>query len=216
MKIICAVLLITTITSSALGQTKKTGNAKSKGQCSPAVTGDNNTIYFTYCGSDPEETKKVLRLLNAINQGEDVTNAKLDAILEILSKPVKIIKSGSIPVAVPKGGHPRTGINFKTDDPIDRGQFEVVCDRPCTPVFACNFIGPNAPLFATVSDDPNIAEFIFRRQFPALTECGVIVESRDDKAVTILDVKTSQRTTNLVPNAVQPIPNVSSTGITIQ
>jgi hypothetical protein len=204
MKIVFSVLFIAALFSPSIGQIKKTGNAKSGGPCSPAVTGDNNTIHFTYCGSDPEETKKVLVLLKAINQGQDVTNAKLDEVLEILLKPIKITIKESGVVAAPPSGHPRFAISFYTDDPVDRGQFEVFCDRNCIPVDICRLIGSNASKLATVSDHPDIAEFLFQRQFPALTPCTLTVESRDESPVKIVDIKTSTRITGLVLTANQP------------
>lgn len=216
MKIVSSFLLITMVFGLSVGQTRETGEARSKGPCSPAVSGDNNTIYFTYCGTDPEETKKVLKLLKAINQGEDVTNAKLDKVLEILSKPAKITMSESIVAPAPPGMRPRAAVKFYTDDPVDRGQFEVLCDRACAPIDICRLMGSNASVLATVSDQKNIAEFLFQRQFPALTPCELTVESRDDKEVRIVGLTTSQRTTNLVPNAVQPVPSVVTSGSVMQ
>jgi hypothetical protein len=134
-----------------------------------------------------------------------LSNSKLDAILEILSRPIKITTlSESFAVTTPPGGHPRSAIDFQTDDPVDRGQFEIVCDRACTPVDVCRLLGSNSTIFATVSDRADLAEFLFRRQFPAQTPCTLTVESRDDKAVRIIGLTISKRTTNLVPNAVQP------------
>lgn len=202
MKVAFAILLTAALLGSSLAQTKTTGSAKSDGSCSPAVTGDNNTFIFRYCGSDPEEKKKILKLLQAISQGEDVTNAKLDEILEILLMPIKIYKSESTAIDTPTGKRPRAAINFSTEDPVDRGQFEILCDRACTPVDVCQLMGQNSTIFAIVSDQPTIAEFLFQRQFPALTLCKLVVESRDEKPVRILNLNTSKRTTKLIQTGI--------------
>jgi hypothetical protein len=209
MRVVFAILLTAALcgSSSSFAQTKTTGDAKSGGPCSPAVTGDNNTFYFKYCGSDPEEGKRIVRLLQAVAQGEVLTNAKLDEVLEILSMPVTITWN-PIAVVAPRAGHPRAAVKFHSDDPVDRGQFEVSCDRACTPVQFCPLMGSNAGALATVSDRANIAEFLFQRQFPALKDCVLTVESRDDEAVKIVGITTSRRTSNLVWNEVQPTPSV--------
>jgi hypothetical protein len=203
MKLISIVLFAVAVYGTSSAQTKASGGAKTAGHCSPAVTGDNNTITFTYCGSDPEETKKVRKLLEAIAKGEDVTNSKLDEILEILLKPITLKKSASLSVPVPLGQHPRAAIAFSTEDPVDRGQFEVLCDQACTPVEVCRLMGQNSTILASVSDQPRVAEFLFQRQFPALTQCTLTVESRDYLPVRILDVITSRRIANLVTVAIR-------------
>jgi hypothetical protein len=197
------ILAVASLASPSSSQSGKTGSAKTESPCSPAVTGNNNTIHFTYCGNSPEETKKVLKVLTAIIQGQDVENAKLDQVLEILTTPIKITMQ-LVAENTPVGSHPRTSINFYTDDPVDRGQFELVCDRACAPIDICRLLGSNSSHLATVSNQPTLAEFLFQRQFPALTQCKLTVESLDDKAVNIIGIKTSNRITGLVWNAVQP------------
>jgi len=216
MKIVFAILLSAALSGSSFTQTKNTGDAKSEGPCSPAVTGDNNTFHYEYCGNDPEEGKRIVRLLKAVAQGEVLTNAKLDEVLEILSRPIKITRSESIAVDAPPGGHPRAAVNFYTDDPVDRGQFEILSDRACAPVDICSLMGSNDSKLATVSDHADTAEFLFQRQFPALTMCRLTVESRDDKPVKIMGLTTSRRITNLVPNAVQPHSRTITGGSSIQ
>lgn len=208
----CALFLSLLIAMPCWSQTTTTGQAQTTGTCSPAVTGDNNTFYFKYCGSDPEERKRIFKLLESVAQGEDLSNAKLDEILEILSRPIKITVLESMAVAALPGGHPRATVKFYTDDPVDRGQFEILCDRACTPVDICRLMGSNASKLATVSDHADIAEFLFQRQFPALTPCMLTVESRDDKAVKIINLTTSRRKTNLVPNTLQPRSSVVTEG----
>lgn len=213
MRIALAMFIAFAFCGSAFAQTQVTGDAATKAPCSPAVTGNNNTFTFTYCGSDPEEQKRIYRLLQAVASGELVTNTKLDEILAILNRPIKIARSPSYLAKTPDGvTRPRTAVNFKTDFPVDRGQFEVVCDRACTPIDVGVIIGGNATQLDTVSDEPNIAVFRFLRQFPEDTVCALTVESRDDKPVVITDVRISTRTANLVKNAVQPSPTVASGG----
>jgi hypothetical protein len=215
MRLALAILLVFAWSGSAFAQTT-TGSAETHAPCSPAVTGNNNTFTFTYCGNDPEEQKRIFRLLQAVANGELVTNTKLDEILAILNRPIKITRSPSFPVKAPEGAHPRTAINFLTDYPVDRGQFEVVCNRACTPIDVCRIIGGNSTLLETVSDEPNIAVYRFLRQFPEQTACGLTVESRDDNPVNIIDVRISNRTANLVKNAVQPSPAVAAGGSLLQ
>lgn len=197
MRLILLALFAIALCGPLSAQTKTTGTAKSGGPCSAAVTGDNNTFHFEYCGSDPEEGKRMIRLLNAVAQGQVLTNSKLDQILELLLKPTKITAT-LVPVATPASGHPRAAIDFYTEDPVERGQFEIVCDHACTPVEVCQLMGQNSTITATVSDEPRTAEFLFQRQFPALTSCKLTVESRDEKPITILSLTTSRRITNLV------------------
>src|SRR5271155_791371 len=147
--------------SLCLGQ-DKSGNAKTSAQCSPAVTGNNNTFIFQYCGPDLEEGKRMVRLLDAISKGQDLTNTKLDEILSILGQPTKINVSKllSEPPKT-KGAHATASIEFYTEDPVERGQFEITCDRACTPSAFCALPGTNAGNFAIVIDHPEIAEFLF-------------------------------------------------------
>jgi hypothetical protein len=215
MKIAFVVLLVFASCGLSFGQ-QTTGNATTEAPCSPAVTGgSNNTFVFRYCGSDPEEAKRIRRLLDAIANGELVTNAKLDQVLEILNRPTKMSVSASFVVAAPAGGHPRAAVNFSTEDPVDRGQFEVVCDRACTPIDVCRLMGANQTILSTVVDHPEIAVFSFLRSFPQDTACGLTVESRDDRPVEIIGVRTSNRTIGLIRNPVQPSRVVTSGNSTI-
>jgi hypothetical protein len=89
------------------GQKVRSGKASTIGHCSPAVTGDNNTFYFRYCGNDPAKEKKIIELLNKIlsNQGSASTNEKLDELLKIVSKPLQSqSNSGGINVMQGTGG----------------------------------------------------------------------------------------------------------------
>lgn len=216
MKIVFALLIVAISHGSSFTQTQKTGAAKSSGACSPAVTGNNNTFTITYCGDNPDEQKKILKVLNALVNGEDVTNYKLDQILEILSMPIKITTSNFMAVDAAPGGHPRAKVDFYTDDPVDRGQFEIVCDRACIPIDVCNLLGSNSTIFATVLNQPDLAEFLFQRQFPALTKCTLTVESRDEKPINIIKLLISKRTANLVVEAVQPPHSVTTDRSTIR
>jgi hypothetical protein len=215
MRLALATLFLFASCGSALAQTT-TGTATTKAPCSPAVTGDHNTFTFTYCGGDPVEQKRIFRLLQAVANGELVTSAKLDEILAILNRPIKITRSPSFGVATPAGAHPRTAVNFHTDDPVDRGQFEVICDRACRPIDVCRLLGSNATVFETIADHPDIAVYRFQRPFPELTECGLTVESLDDNPVQIIDLRTSNRTANLVKSAVQPRSTIVTSGSVMQ
>lgn len=72
----------------ALGQAGPS-SANSRGHCSPAITGNNNTFYFRYCGNDPEQEKKIIALLNKLlaNQDSPSSNLMLDELLTIASRP---------------------------------------------------------------------------------------------------------------------------------
>jgi hypothetical protein len=182
-----------------------TGKATASGACAVSHSGNYDTITIKNCGIGEEQGKKVIKVLDALLKGQDSTDAKLDEILQILKMPIRITTSESIAIPAPvPGGHPRAAIKFAADDPVDRGQFEVVCDGPCSPVDVCRLPGANSTIFATVSDQEDIAEFLFMRQFPPLTQCQLTVESRDDKPVKILTVTTSKRINDLVRAAVQP------------
>jgi hypothetical protein len=82
-----SVLFVLALSIGVWGQTPSSGPAKTSGKCSPATTGNNNTYYFAYCGTDPEQGKKMVELLNKILLNQDMTaaNAKLDELLKIVS-----------------------------------------------------------------------------------------------------------------------------------
>ena len=212
MRYVTLSLLLVAICSCPASAQKQTGDAKTQAPCSPAVTGgDNNTFIFKYCG-DQEEGKRILRLLNAVAKGESLANGKLDEILGILNKPTKIIMLGPPVVTAQLGGHPQTNVKFYTEDPVDRGQFEIECDRACTPVNACRLLGGNGLRLARVNGQPEVAEFLFQRQFPSLTQCDLTVESRDDQPANIIGIKTSNRIMALDFNLPQPNSCVVGTG----
>ncbi len=203
-------LVLILVCGTALGQTTTTGNATTTGQCSPAVTGNNNTFNFQYCGKDPEQEKKILEILNAIS----ASDAKLNAVLQAITPPkFKIMSTG--PAATPPGAHPRTSVKFFLDGPDERGQIEILCDRACSPIDACRLTGQNTTKLATATGNPNLAEFLFLRQFPPLTQCELTVESRDNDPVKLLTIDFSRRIDDLVPNAVQPSTCVVAGGAAI-
>jgi hypothetical protein len=172
------------------------------------VTGSNNTFYFKYCGKDPEQEKKIVAILNAISESD----AKLDAVMEAIAPP-KFVYLPPDPISVPPGANPRASVKFIIDGPDPRGQLELVCDRACSPVRACALMGENPTRLATVSSDPNLSEFIFRRQFPPFTQCQLTVESRDSNPVKVISIGFSKRGLDeLVPNVVQPNPCVVGGG----
>lgn len=52
--------------ASCFAQTNKTGDAKTSGTCSPAVTGNNNQFKITCDGISPEQGKQLLSIMNRI------------------------------------------------------------------------------------------------------------------------------------------------------
>jgi hypothetical protein len=85
------ILLSVVVGGSSFGQTTGSGKATTSGICSPATTGNNNTYYFKYCGSDPEQGKKIIELLNQALAGKDpaAINLKLDELIKIASRPAQ-------------------------------------------------------------------------------------------------------------------------------
>jgi hypothetical protein len=75
----------------ASGQTS-TGNAATKGTCSPATTGSNNN-FVIQCGIGQEQGKKIIDMLNAAlaSRDDSTINAKLDELLAAASKPLQPI-----------------------------------------------------------------------------------------------------------------------------
>jgi hypothetical protein len=208
--------ILVAVVSIGRAQNKSTGNASTKGGCSPGVTGSGNTFYYKYCGSDPEERARIFKLLIALSKGQDLTIAKLDQILELIGQPPKIFEVRSGQESAAPGKPPQASVTFYTEEPVARGQFEVHCDRPCSPVGICTLIGGNNSLLATVSTDPNLAEFIFRREFPSLTQCKLTVESRDMNPVIIINLSVSRQMENLIPNKNQPPGRVAAPGSVLQ
>jgi hypothetical protein len=86
MKITLTIVLLAVWSNWLFAPSKQTGNATSNGTCSPSVTSNNNTFTFAYCGDDPKERAKILKVLNELAHGEDVTNAKLNQVIEILDR----------------------------------------------------------------------------------------------------------------------------------
>jgi len=79
--------------ASIAGQCQTTGAAATKGACSPANTGNNNTFNFT-CGIGKEQGEQMLKILNKIlahQLNPDEVMAKLDEILKAVNPnlPVK-------------------------------------------------------------------------------------------------------------------------------
>jgi hypothetical protein len=80
----------------APGQTN-TGNASTKGPCSPATSGSNNNFVIK-CGIGQEQGKKIIDMLNAALASHDdsTINAKLDELLALATKPSPILLSATI------------------------------------------------------------------------------------------------------------------------
>jgi hypothetical protein len=198
-------------------QNPSSGDASTSGTCSPAISGNNNTVTIQTCGN-PEETKKLVSLIKALFALQGDMNYKLDELLQVVGKPPKIISS-NFSQSRPPSGKPRAALDFYTEDPIDRGQFEVTCDRPCIPIQTCRLEGSNNSLFATVQNHSEIAEFLFQRQFPAFTKCTLAVESLDDLPISIRAIRaidSSRRHDGIIPTKLQPQHLVNANGSTIQ
>lgn len=83
----------------AHGQTSTARTVRTNGHCSPATTGNNNVYYFTYCGSDPLQERRIVELLNKIlnNSSSAAVNAKLDELLSVVSRPLQSqVNSGGV------------------------------------------------------------------------------------------------------------------------
>jgi hypothetical protein len=82
-------LFLILITLPMWGQTAATGNASTKGTCSPAVSGNNNTVVIK-CTIDKAQGNKMVEILNKILASQDQATiiAKLDQILADESRPV--------------------------------------------------------------------------------------------------------------------------------
>jgi hypothetical protein len=82
------VLLVLIITMPCLAQTTQTGEAKTSGPCSPAVSGSNNQFSINCQGIGKEQGQKMLDILNKIlaNQLDpEAVMAKLDEILKAVN-----------------------------------------------------------------------------------------------------------------------------------
>lgn len=77
--LVIALLLI----APGLGQTTKTGEAKTSGSCSPAVTGNNNQFTISCQGITSEQGQEFLRILNRILSNELDPKAVMDKLDEI-------------------------------------------------------------------------------------------------------------------------------------
>lgn len=72
-----------------LGQTKATGEAKTTGPCSPAVTGSSNQFTINCQGISAKQGEEFLKILNKIAKNEldpDTVMAKLDEIAKAVQK----------------------------------------------------------------------------------------------------------------------------------
>ncbi len=69
-----------------------TGNAATKGTCSPATTGSNNN-FVIQCGIGREQGKKIIEMLNAalVSRDDATINAKLDELLAAANNPLQPI-----------------------------------------------------------------------------------------------------------------------------
>jgi hypothetical protein len=124
MRRLFALWLVACCVHCAMTQTT-TSTAKTSAPCSPAITGDSNTVTFTYCGSDPDEVKRIRKLLQAVADGQLTSNTKLDQILGILSTPTPI----SLEVTMGQPRDPVIRVENATDYLADRITWEFVAFR---------------------------------------------------------------------------------------
>jgi hypothetical protein len=119
-----------------------------------------------------------------INNGQQIVNQYGDP-------PVKITASLDTPQPPPSPtGHPRASVKFYTDRNDNDGQFAVICDHACNAVSMCGLEGYNQGEWGKIPGQPDVAAFLFHRQFPAAHWCVLTVESEDDQPVKIIAVKT--------------------------
>ncbi|WP_348262821.1 hypothetical protein P8935_23895 [Telmatobacter sp. DSM 110680] len=185
-------LLLLILCAHGFTQTPSSGSAKTSGKCSPATTGNNNTYYFKYCGGDPEQGKKVVDLLNRIllNQDAASTNAKLDEILKLLSRPSEVNAQNCVGSACAQGpnsqatfnqlgpplpnvtwnaeplpGEPNTLIvMISVDGPPRIPAFVAECESPCRSRgggVAVGGVAYSDEAHDYITDNPNIAIVLF-------------------------------------------------------
>ncbi len=70
----------------------------------------------------------------------------------------------------------------------------------------CPLVGPNNGTLGYMKGQPQVAVFMFGRQFPALNTCTITVESADDKPIKVLSMVhlTITDARMIVLNAKQP------------
>ena len=81
------------ITIPCMGQTNTTGESKTSGPCSPAVSGSKNTFTIE-CGISQKQGQKILDIVNKILANQMDTEAvmkKLDEVLEAINPNVPVI-----------------------------------------------------------------------------------------------------------------------------
>lgn len=88
----CHLLLLTMVSIACQGQTPATGKAETKGTCSPAVSGNQNT-FMIKCGIGEKQGSQMIEILNKIlsNQiSSDAVIAKLDEILKTVNQNLRV------------------------------------------------------------------------------------------------------------------------------
>ncbi len=82
------IALFVVLPALAIGQTKSTGSAETKGNCSPANTGNNNTFNITCQGISEKVGAQLIGLLNRVAKNQldaEAVMAKLDGCLRQLA-----------------------------------------------------------------------------------------------------------------------------------
>jgi hypothetical protein len=196
----------------AVGQANTTSNVTTTGNCSPVVTGNGNVFHFQYCGTDPDQEKKMVEILKAISE----SNEKMDAVIDTIKPPNILISKVPTPIPdkptiataapIPPATHPGMSLELYIDRADENAQYGVLCDRSCNPVSICTLQGPNSGILGHLASNPEVAVFFFQRQLPALTACAISVESADDKPIKVigmmhLSIKDARQ---VVMNPIQP------------
>lgn len=118
----CGLILSLLITIPCMGQTKVTGEAKTAGPCSPAVTGSNNRFQIT-CKIDEKQGQKMLDILNKILTNQLDPNKvmeKLDEILKAVNPnlPVKTYVCNGTWRTIGPSATAATSFNIGGDDSV--------------------------------------------------------------------------------------------------
>jgi hypothetical protein len=187
-------LLFLLLAASCCAQT--TGNADTKGPCSPAVSGSGNRFTISCQGISKEQGDKMLQILNTIlaNQAnsESIT-AKLDEILKAVQSLdlTPKVTTELINRETPAGAkHPHSYVQISIDKPLADAKFIIQCDRPCAASDHAGLDGYNFVRNLVVKDNPNVAIFDVHgpNPFPSDRNYWFGVESMDDQSVKIVGV----------------------------
>jgi hypothetical protein len=157
--LVILVLLLATIP--AIGQPKN-GNATANGNCSIAISGNNNSTPIARdltgnCGIGKEQGDKIIKLLNAVLAKKDLAqmSLKLDELLRVASQPIQIYQNTSGPNSpnIAGNGNQVTYTNTSQLPVLSKTQIQLIKDRmtgsKCNVVFVFNLADSEANVFAS-------------------------------------------------------------------